>query len=54
MEKLDSHNLKSFPIGTIVYCVWAGLFINKMVNQQFLEKALLSGDLPRQFEKAVY
>jgi hypothetical protein len=42
------------PTGAIVYNVWAGLFINEMVNRQWLEKALLDGDLPIQFLKKVY
>jgi hypothetical protein len=54
MEKNHSQDVKTMPIGKIVYCVWAGLFLNQMINQQWLEKALLSGDLPREFEEAVY
>lgn len=47
MEKSNPPNVKDMTIGTIVHNVWAGLFINQMINQQWLEKALLSGDLPR-------
>ena len=42
------------PTGAIIYNVWAGLFKNEMVNRQWLEKALLDGDLPIQFEKKVH
>lgn len=39
--------------GGIVFNVWIGLYINQMVNNEWVEKALLDGDLPKQFENKV-
>jgi hypothetical protein len=39
-------DVKSLPIGALVYNVWAGLYLNEMVETKGLEKALLEGNLP--------
>jgi hypothetical protein len=47
MQQISSHDVKSMPIGTIVYSVWAGLYKNEMVDIEWLEKTLLEGNLPK-------
>lgn len=39
--------------GAIVFNVWTGLYKSEIINEEWIEKALLDGDLPKQFENKV-